>query len=597
MALPLFHVNPSSKTRIATCTNSATIHDVEQAVAIAQKAWPAWRDLPLETRAARINDLGARLEKDRLRLTAMEVHEQAKPWREADADVAEAVDFCRYYACQSLVELRPRVQGHLPGEANSLTYEGRGLCAVIAPWNFPLAILCGMTTAALVAGNAVLLKPAEQASAIAHAFHRHALDAGIPAEVLALLPGDGAIVGDALVRHPDIVQIAFTGSREVGTTILRQAAEIVPGQSMIKRVVCEMGGKNAIIVDDDADLDEAVTGVMTSAFGYAGQKCSACSRLIVVASIHKNFVQRLKLAAEALVPASAARADCLVPPVIDEASYERLGKVIRELGDDAQLIYRGERGPGSAGWFVPPAIFEVTDPGHPLMQDELFGPILTVFAARDFSHALAVANNSAFALTGAVYSRSPNHLQQAREEFRVGNLYLNRPCTGALVDRQPFGGFKMSGAGTKAGGPGYLLNFAEMHVCTENTMRRGFAPEDFDGSPCRPTSLPSAAILFQEDSRPYLTRSGGSAPRAVQRSRKIARRFFAAGGRRCGVRKRNRSCDFSGASTAGQCQRGAGVGQPELRAGKLEPLQRLMTKKNQAEVPMRFHFGRRTETK
>jgi RHH-type transcriptional regulator, proline utilization regulon repressor / proline dehydrogenase / delta 1-pyrroline-5-carboxylate dehydrogenase len=474
----LFHVTPNDKTRIASCTNSATVNDVEQAVTIAKKAWPAWRDLPLETRAARVNELGARLERDRLRLTAMEVHEQAKPWREADADIAEAIDFCRYYARQALVELAPRNQGSPPGEINALTYEGRGLCAVIAPWNFPLAILCGMTTAALVAGNAVLLKPAEQAGAIAFAFHQHALAAGIPSTILPFLPGDGAVVGDALVRHRDIVQIAFTGSREVGTAILKLAAEIVPGQTMIKRVVCEMGGKNAIIVDDDADLDEAVTGVLNSAFGYAGQKCSACSRLMVVGSIHKNFVQRLKLAAEALVPASAARADCLLPPVIDETSYDRLQEIILQPGPDVRILHRGEPGSAtSAGWYVPPAIFEVTDPRHPLMQRELFGPILTVFAARDFSHALEVANTGDFALTGAVYSRSPRHLQQAREEFRVGNLYLNRPCTGAQVHRQPFGGFKMSGAGTKAGGPGYLLHFSEMRVCTENTMRRGFTPE------------------------------------------------------------------------------------------------------------------------
>ncbi len=471
----LFHVTPNLKTRIATSTNSATLQEVEQAVGFAKKAWPAWRDLPLETRAARINDLGARLERDRFRLAAMEVHEQAKPWREADADVAEAIDFCRYYARQALIELSPRAQGSLPGEINVLTYEGRGLCAVIAPWNFPLAILCGMTTAALVAGNAVLLKPAEQAGAIAFAFHQHALAAGIPSEILPFLPGDGATVGDALVRHRDVVQIAFTGSREVGTAILRLAAEIVPGQAMIKRVVCEMGGKNAIIVDDDADLDEAVTGVIQSAFGYAGQKCSACSRLIIVGGIRENFIHRLKLAAEGLAPSSAARADCLLPPVIDEASHERLWKIINEPGADARILYRGHA--DTDGWFVPPAILEVDDPKHPLMQRELFGPILTVMAARDFSHALEIANTSDFALTGAVYSRSPRHLQQARDHFRVGNLYLNRPCTGAQVHRQPFGGFKMSGAGTKAGGPGYLLHFAEMRVCTENTMRRGFTPE------------------------------------------------------------------------------------------------------------------------
>jgi RHH-type proline utilization regulon transcriptional repressor/proline dehydrogenase/delta 1-pyrroline-5-carboxylate dehydrogenase len=469
----LTHVSPNERTRVATRTVSATLDDLEQAVAAAKKAWPAWRDLPLETRAARVNELGARLERDRLALVAREVHEQGKPWREADADVAEAVDFCRYYARQALIELAVRTQGKLPGEDNTLTYEGRGLTAVIAPWNFPLAILCGMTTAALVAGNAVLLKPAEQAAAVAQAFHRHALAAGIPPEILAFLPGDGAVIGAALVRHPDVVQIAFTGSREVGTAILRQAAEIVPGQTMLKRVVCEMGGKNAIIVDDDADLDEAVTGVIGSAFGYAGQKCSACSRVIVLESIRENFLNRLRMAAEALAPQSAVRPDCLLPPVIDQESHARLWKVIENT--EAKLLFRGTA--TAEGWFVPPTILQVDDPRHPLMQDELFGPVLTIFAVPNFSRAIEIANTSAFALTGAVYSRSPLHLRQARETFRVGNLYLNRPCTGAQVDRQPFGGFKMSGAGTKAGGPGYLLHFAEMRVCTENTMRRGFAPE------------------------------------------------------------------------------------------------------------------------
>jgi RHH-type proline utilization regulon transcriptional repressor/proline dehydrogenase/delta 1-pyrroline-5-carboxylate dehydrogenase len=470
-----FHISPNVKTRITTAVSSATREDVDQAVAFAAKAWPAWRDLPLEQRAALINDLGARLEADRLQLTAMEVHEEAKPWHEADADVAEAVDFCRYYARQALVELAPRQQGRLPGEANTLLHEGRGVCAVITPWNFPLAILCGMTAAALVAGNAVILKPAEQSSAIAFAFYRHALAAGIPQDVIAFLPGDGAVVGDALVRHPEVVQIAFTGSREVGTSILRLAAEIVPGQSMIKRVVCEMGGKNAIIVDADADLDEAVTGVIRSAFGYAGQKCSACSRLILLESIRDAFLNRLRHAAAALVPSSATRADCLLPPVIDEASFTKLSKIIQNRGDGVRIIHQGEA--SDEGWFVPATILEVTDPKHPLMQEELFGPILTVFVAGDFSHALEIANDTAFALTGAVYSRSPHHLELARQKFRVGNLYLNRGCTGAVVDRQPFGGFRMSGAGTKAGGPGYLLNFSEMRVTSENTMRRGFTPE------------------------------------------------------------------------------------------------------------------------
>ena len=471
----LQHVSPNLNTRIATTTTSATTEDVEQAMGLARKAWPAWRDLPLKKRASMLNNLGARLEADRLRLAAMEVHEQAKPWREADADVAEAIDFCRYYARQALVEFSPRAQGNLPGETNTLLYEGRGICAVIAPWNFPLAILCGMTGAALVAGNAVMLKPAEQATAIAHAFHQHALAAGIPADVLAFLPGPGEIIGDALVRHRDVVQIAFTGSRDVGLSILKTAAEIAPGQAMLKRVVCEMGGKNAIIVDDDADMDEAITGVIKSAFGYAGQKCSACSRVILVGNIYTTFLTRLKAAAASLVPCSATRPDCLMPPVIDESSFHRLRDMLGKPVADAHRVFCGTV--KSDGWFVPPTIFEVSDPHHFLMQRELFGPILTVFAARDFSQAIEVANTSDYALTGAVYSRSPGHLEQATREFRVGNLYLNRPCTGALVHRQPFGGFKMSGAGTKAGGPGYLLNFAEMRVCTENTMRRGFTPE------------------------------------------------------------------------------------------------------------------------
>lgn len=471
----LYHVTPNDRAQIATKTHPATLQDVEQAITSAKKAWPAWRDLPLETRAARVNELGARLERDRLRFVAMEVHEQAKPWREADADVAEASDFCRYYARQALIELGSRTQGNLPGEINALTYEGRGLCAVIAPWNFPLAILCGMTAAALVAGNAVLLKPSEQAGAIALVFHQHALAAGIPPEILQFLPGEGDVMGDALVRHPDVVQIAFTGSCEVGTAILKLAAEVVPGQSMLKRVVCEMGGKNAIIVDDDADLDEAVTGVMSSAFGYAGQKCSACSRVIVVGRIRENFINRLSMAAADLVAQSATLPECFLPPVIDEASYDKLWKIINEPGAGILQGFRNEVLEG--GWFVPPTLFEVDDPQHPLMQRELFGPVLAIYAACDFSHALEVANTSDFALTGTVYSRSPRHLELARREFRVGNLYLNRPCTGAQVHRQPFGGFKMSGIGTKAGGPGYLLNFAEMRVCTENTMRRGFAPE------------------------------------------------------------------------------------------------------------------------
>jgi RHH-type proline utilization regulon transcriptional repressor/proline dehydrogenase/delta 1-pyrroline-5-carboxylate dehydrogenase len=451
----------------------AGAEDANAAVAVAARAWPTWRDRPLAERAARIEALADRLEQGRHALAALQCLEVGKPWREADADVAEAVDFCRYYARQALVELAPRRQGDALGEENTLCYEGRGVCVVIAPWNFPLAILTGMATAALVAGNTVVLKPAEQSSAIAWRLHQHLLAAGVPAEVASFLPGVGEQIGPLLVSHPDVAQIAFTGSKEVGLEILAAAAQTRPGQRQVKRVVCEMGGKNAIVVDDDADLDEAVAGVLRSAFGYSGQKCSACSRAIVLDGVHDAFVARLVAAAASLPVGAAHHPGTTIGPVVDEKARARLLRAIEAPGARALFVGSAPQG----GWFVPPAILAVDDAQHELMQRELFGPVLALYRARDFAHALEVANGTEFALTGAVYSRSPAHLDQARRRFRVGNLYLNRGSTGALVGRQPFGGFAMSGVGTKAGGPNYLLQFADPRVVTENTLRRGFAPE------------------------------------------------------------------------------------------------------------------------
>jgi RHH-type proline utilization regulon transcriptional repressor/proline dehydrogenase/delta 1-pyrroline-5-carboxylate dehydrogenase len=388
--------------------------------------------------------------------------------------VAEAIDFCRYYARQALVELVPQRQGNMLGEDNLLWYEGRGPSVVLAPWNFPLAILCGMTVASLVAGNTVIMKPAEQASAVAYALFERLLAVGFPPEVVQFLPGLGEDVGAYLVDHPAIAQVAFTGSKQVGLTIVERAAKTQPGQAQVKRVVCEMGGKNAIVVDDNADLDEAVAGVMHSAFGYAGQKCSACSRVIVVGTAYDPFVRRLVDACRSLTLAPAHHPSCRLGPVIDEAAYDRLQQVIASPAEGATPLYIGAGRAG--GYYVPPALFRVEDPAHPFMQEELFGPILAVMQVPSFQAALTVAMSTEFALTGAVYSRLPSHLEEARQRFRVGNLYLNRGCTGAMVQRHPFGGFGMSGIGTKAGGPGYLLHFADPRVVSENTMRRGFTP-------------------------------------------------------------------------------------------------------------------------
>lgn len=468
-------ISPDDASLVVARVDMAGAAQADRAVEAAARAYPAWRDRPLAERAALLENLASILEADRVRLAALQCLEVAKPWQEADLDVAEAVDFCRYYARRALDELAPRAQGGAPGEHNLLAYMGRGPTAVIAPWNFPLAILCGMATAALAAGNPVILKPAEQSSLTAWMLYQAMRKAGFPPDAVQFLPGPGETAGARLVAHPLIAQIAFTGSLQVGSLILREAAQLRPGQPKLKRVVCEMGGKNAIVIDDDADLDEAVAGVLKSAFGYAGQKCSACSRAITVGEIHRPFLERLAAACATLAVRPADDPACDVPPVIDDASRARLESVIADPGPGARLVFRGPSPAG--GRFVGPAVFEVEDAGHRLMQEELFGPVLAVMRAEDFDRALSLAMSTPFALTGAVYSRSPARLDAARARFRVGNLYINRGSTGALVERQPFGGFGHSGLGTKAGGPGYLAHFADPYCITENTMRHGFTPD------------------------------------------------------------------------------------------------------------------------
>ncbi|MGH8620569.1 MAG: aldehyde dehydrogenase family protein, partial [Burkholderiales bacterium] len=402
------------------------------------------------------------------------VLEQGKNWREADADVAEAIDFLRYYAQQAaaLAGWRPTLS--FPGEENLARFEPRGVAAIIAPWNFPLAILTGMTSAALVTGNCALMKPAGPANIVAHKLHSILLEAGFPPPVCQLLPGRGGVVGEFLVQHPHVQLIAFTGSREVGLALLEQAGRLAPGQSHLKQVVCEMGGKNAIIVDEDADLDEAVTHVLHSAFGYQGQKCSACSRLVAVGRVHDRLVERLAQALDAHPYGPPEDPRHVFGPVITGDARDKALRYIEIGKREGRLYYQGKV--PQEGYYVPPSIFTGIGPRDRLAREEIFAPVLAVLRAESFEQALEIALDSDYALTGGVFSRLPRHLAAARERFRVGDLYLNRRITGALVAAQPFGGVGLSGTGVQAGGPDYLKQFVWSRVVSENVMRHGFVP-------------------------------------------------------------------------------------------------------------------------
>ncbi len=396
--------------------------------------------------------------------------------------MAEAIDFCMYYA-HEMKRLGQPQKCDFMGEDNSYSYRPRGVCVAISPWNFPFAILTGMTVAAMVAGNTVVMKPAEQSSVVGAKLMEIIRNASVPDGVVNFVPGVGEDIGPALVSHPDVDLIAFTGSQNVGLEINRAAADTDKRQKNVRRVIAEMGGKNAIIVDDDADLDEAVVGVIKSAFGYAGQKCSACSRVIVLDSAYQQFIQRLVEATKSLKIGAADDPGTKVGPVIDEESRDRILETIRKVDPEhgGVLALAMDAGPaGKQGTFVGPHIYIDVDPTSPIAQNEIFGPVLCVMKAKNLDEAFQIANGTKYALTGGVYSRSPQTLRRARNEFEVGNLYLNREITGALVQRHPFGGYRMSGIGSKAGGPDYLLQFLVPINVSENTMRRGFAPKQDD---------------------------------------------------------------------------------------------------------------------
>ena len=470
-------VDPAQPEHVLARSASCTADEADAAVATALKAVPGWRRTPASERAAVLFRAAAWMRARRNDLAAIEVFEAGKPWKEADADVCEAIDFCEYYGR----EMRRLGEGGAvespPGERNSLHYQGKGVGVVIAPWNFPLAIPTGMVTAALVTGNAVVFKPAEQTPLIAYQLVKALEAGGLPPGVLSFLPGIGEDVGAHLVAHKDVHFVVFTGSKAVGLAINETAARHQSGQRHVKRVVAEMGGKNALIVDADADLDQAVPAILQSAFGFAGQKCSAASRLVVVDAAADELLHRLAGAAAELRLGHPRHMGTQIGPVIDAEAYERLQGAVDRAPQQGRVLFKHEGVPGH-GWFVPPTIVVDVPTDAPLAKDELFGPVLTVMRAPDLDAAIAVANDTDYALTAGILSRSPANIDKASAQLRAGNVYVNRGITGAVVGRQPFGGFGMSGVGSKAGGPDYLLQFLDPRVVTENTLRQGFAPSD-----------------------------------------------------------------------------------------------------------------------
>jgi len=466
-------INPSKPAELVGKVGLASQEQADAAIAAAKAAFPAWAATPVKERGAILRRAADLMEERRHELNAWMVYEVGKPLGQADPEVSEAIDFCRYYAD----EMERLDAGHAydyPGETNRYRYFPMGIAVVISPWNFPLAIATGMTVAALVTGNCTILKPAENSAVIAAKIAEILIEAGMPPGVFQYLPARGSTVGAHLVNHPDVHAIAFTGSREVGCRIYAEAAQWRPGQRHLKRVIAEMGGKNAIIIDESADLDQAVQGVVYSAFGYSGQKCSACSRAVVVASVYDTFVHRLVEATRSLNVGEAVKPSTKVGPVIDANAQAKIKEYI-ETGKAESTLALEMPAPAD-GYFVGPTIFTDVKPDAVIAQEEIFGPVLAVIKAQDFDEALRIANDTDYGLTGGLYSRTPSHIERVQTEFAVGNIYINRGITGAIVSRQPFGGFKMSGVGSKAGGPDYLLQFLEPRHVSENVQRQGFAP-------------------------------------------------------------------------------------------------------------------------
>ena len=459
-------LNPSNIDEVVGYVSKADTELANQAIQAAVEAYKTWSRMSPFARARVMLKAAAIMRRRRLELAAWEAFEEGKTWAEADGDVAEAIDYLEYYPRLMMDMANRRDLTRIPGEDNEAMYIPLGVGIIIPPWNFPLAILTGMTSAAVVAGNTVVLKPASASPVVGAKFMEVMEEAGLPPGVINFLPGSGGAIGDYLVSHPLTRFIAFTGSKEVGLHINTLAAQTQPGQIWIKRVVAEMGGKDAIVVDETADLDAAAAGIVTSAFGFQGQKCSACSRVIATAPIYDELLKRVVERTKALRIGPATDYATQVGPVVDQAAYDKIFSYIEIGKKEGRLVAGGGKAPGN-GYYIEPTIFADVPVEARIAQEEIFGPVLAFMKAQDFRDAIRLANSTEYGLTGSVYSRNREHLETARVEFHVGNLYFNRKCTGALVGVHPFGGFNMSGTDSKAGGPDYLLLFTQMKVVSE----------------------------------------------------------------------------------------------------------------------------------
>jgi 1-pyrroline-5-carboxylate dehydrogenase len=460
-------VNPSNPREVVGVHHRATADLARRAVDSAYSYFSDWSATPDEERIRMLLRTGDIIRRRKLEFDAWLVLEAGKTWPEADADVSEAVDFCEYYAREMQRLSGPQAPAvQLPGEHGELRYLPLGVGVVIPPWNFPLAIMVGMTVASLVAGNTAIVKPSSETPTIAAKFAEVLLEAGFPAKSFCLLTGSGAAVGDVIVEHPKTRFVAFTGSRDVGLRINELAAKTQPGQIWIKRVIAEMGGKDAIVVDADCDLDKAVEGVAVSAFGYSGQKCSACSRAIVDAKVYDTFLEKLQARVSTIKVGEAEKTENYMGPVISDSARRTILKYIETGKQEGRLLPVNVSAPAE-GYFVPPTVIADVDAKARIFQEEIFGPVLAVTKARDFNHAMELANDSQYGLTGAIFSNVPEHIERARRQFFVGNLYVNRKCTGAMVGAHPFGGFNMSGTDSKGGGPDYMLLFLQAKSIAE----------------------------------------------------------------------------------------------------------------------------------
>lgn len=453
--------NPGDPEQLVGEVAKAGPREVEDAVAAAECAFQSWKKMSATGRASTLFKMAAILRRRKLELAAWMVYELDKPWDEAEGEVAEAIDFLEWYGREAL-RLDERVQlSHLPDEATEMIYVPLGVGVIIPPWNFPCAILTGMTMAPVAAGNAVILKPASNTPVIGYKMVEVMEEAGVPAGVVNFLPGSGSEVGDALVEHPRVRFVAFTGSKDVGVRIYERAAKLQPGQRWLKRVTAEMGGKDAIIVDADADLDAAAEGIVTSAFGFSGQKCSAASRAIIHEAVYDEMVDKIvQRAKDAVSVGPAIAGEASMSAVVDKKQYDSIRNYIEIGKQEGRVVLDGDMTEG-AGYYIPPTIIADVAPDARIACEEVFGPVLAIVKAKDFDDALRIANDSEYGLTGSVYARDRATLERAREEFEVGNLYLNRKSTGAMMGVHPFGGMKLSGTNTKGGGPDYLMAFVE----------------------------------------------------------------------------------------------------------------------------------------